>query len=679
MNRRFRPFAFLSLAIAMVLALGAAISCNGDDEDSSGDVGGDLGAIAEQRGLTPEDMKRAVQQFVPPGQHDDYLMFSSGGHSGQVFVIGMPSMRILKIIGVFTPEPWQGFGYGSDWGEAALEESNPRIPEGVDLSWGDTHHPSLSETDGDYDGRWLYVNDRANGRIGMVDLRDFRVKQVLAVPNIQTSHGGAFVTPNTEYVTISSKFPIPWPPGSYADLDEYQEKYRGASAWLKIDQETGRINLDESFQIEIPPYVQDLADAGKKVSDGWGFIGSFNTEMAVGGNFEGGEPMEAGASKNNFDFLHVINWKKAEEVVAAGNYEEMNGIRVISLETAIDEGLLYMIPEPKSPHGIDVDPSGRYLVVSGKLDPNVTIFDFLKVQEAIENEDFEGTDDFGVPILNYDSVLAAQVEVGAGPLHTQFDSQGHGYTSLFLANGVAKWSLGEDVLTNDDEEPFTLLETIDIHYNIGHLAAAEGDTVSPDDNYLVALNKWSIDRFPTVGPLHPQNFQLISLGDGKGPMELIADMPIGVGEPHYAQIMKADKLNALDLYEAGTDSATMQASENAVQYGDERIEQNGDTVEVWMTAQRSQFTPDIIRVKEGDTVKIHVTNIEQTKDATHGFAIAHYNVQASLEPGETTSFEFVADKPGAYNFYCTEFCSALHLEMAGWMLVEPAASASAGP
>jgi nitrous-oxide reductase len=508
--------------------------------------------------------------------------------------------------------------------------------------------------------------------MAMVDLADFRTKQIVAVPNIQTSHGGMFVTQNSEYVHVSSKFPAPWPEGSYADVSAYKDQFRGASTWLKIDQQTGKVNMADSFQIEIPPYSQDLADSGKLVSNGWGFIGSFNTEMATGGVSEGGQPMEAGASQSNFDFLHAINWQRAEQVISEGKFEEINGIKVINMETAADEGVLYLIPEPKSPHGIDVDPSGRYLVVGGKLDPHVTVYDFNKVKAAAENKDFEGEDAFGVPILNFDSVVAGQVEVGAGPLHTQFDSQGHGYTSMFLASAVAKFTLGEDVVKTG-EEPFTLIETIPVHYNIGHLSVTEGDTVSPDDQYLVALNKWSIDRYAPQGPLHPQNFQLIDLKGGNGPMELIADMPVGVGEPHYTQIIKADKLKALELYQPGTDPLTMQRSEFAIEGGQERVERNGSDVEIWMSATRSHFTPDIIRLKQGDRVKLHITNLEQTRDATHGFAIANHNIQASLEPGETASFEFTADQAGAFNFYCTEFCSALHLEMAGWMLVEPTA------
>ncbi len=674
-KKRPRYALMLGLALTLGLATAASFGCKDDEKSSSNGGSGDLQTIADERGLSPDDMRHALQQYVAPGKKDDYVMFASGGHSGQVLVIGLPSMRMLKVIAVFSPESWQGYGYGADWGDKILAEGNP---PGTDLTWGDTHHPAISETGGEYDGRYLYIQDRANGRVAFVDLRDFRTKQIVPVPNIQTSHGGMFVTPNSEYVHVSSKFPEPWPSGTYADLSEYQQKYRGASTWLKIDQATGKLNLDESFQIELPPYTQDLADAGKKVSDGWGFIGSFNTEMATGGNSEGGESLEAGASQNNFDYLHAINWKKAEELVKAGKATKVNGINQISLATAAEEGVLYLIPEPKSPHGIDVDPSGRYLVVGGKLDPNVTIYDFNKVKAAAENKDFEGKDVFGVPILKFDSVVEAQVELGAGPLHTQFDSQGHGYTSLFLESAVAKFTLGDDVVKTG-ETPFTLIEKIPVNYNIGHLAITEGDTVSPDDKYLVALNKWSIDRFLTVGPLHPQNFQLIDLKGGKGTMELIADMPIPNAEPHYTQIIKADKLKAIDVYPPGTDVQTMAVSEFAIEAGGEKVERNGNIVEIWMSAQRSHFTPDVVRVKEGDRVLLHITNVEQTKDATHGFAIADYNIQGSLDPGEVANFDFIADKPGSYNLYCTEFCSALHLEMAGWFLVEPTEAAVASP
>lgn len=677
MKRRRLLIGMVAVA-ALTLLTVASAGCSDDDSKTPASGNADLDAIAQERGLTPEDMKHALQSFVPTGKHDEYLMFSSGGQGGQVFVYGLPSMRLLKTIGVFTPEPWQGHGTGNEGGKDLFEAGNPTVPANQDLTWGDTHHPALSETGGNYDGKWLYINDRANGRMAMVDLRDFATKQIVPVPNIATTHGGMFVTPNSDYVHVSATYPMPWPPGSYADLKDYKDKFRSASAWLKIDPNNGRIDLSKSFEIEMPPYNQDLADAGKLVSDGWGFIGSYNSELATGGNTEGGTSMESGMSQNNFDYLHVINWKKAAEVVAAGKTTMMNGVPVISLQTAIDEGLFYLIPEPKSPHGADVDPSGRYIVVGGKLDPTVTIFDFNKIKTAIDNKDYEGNDPYGVPILKFDSVLAAQVEVGAGPLHTQFDGQGHGYTSLFLASAVAKFTLGDDVVKTG-EAPFTLVQTVPVSYNIGHLAVSQGDTVSPDPKYLVALNKWAIDRFTPVGPLHPQNLQLIDLGGGNGPMEVVYDAAVGNGEPHYAQIVRASTLKPFAVYPPGTDPATMEVSPNAIKAGEERVQRNGNTVEVWMSAQRSHFTPDVVRVKQGDTVKLHVTNIEQTEDATHGFAIGSYNIEASLEPGSSQDFEFVADKSGSFNFYCTEFCSALHLEMAGWLLVEPAQTASAGP
>ena len=318
--------------------------------------------------------------------------------------------------------------------------------------------------------------------------------------------------------------------------------------------------MDESFQVELPPYSQDLADSGKKVSDGWGFIGSFNTEMATGGNMEGGDPLEAGASQNNFDFLHAINWKKAEELIAAGNFEERNGMRIIPLDVAAAEGVLYLIPEPKSPHGIDVDPSGRYLVVGGKLDPHVTIYDFEKVKAAAEAGDFEGEDAFGVPILNFDSVMAGQVEVGAGPLHTQFDSQGHGYTSMFLANAHRQVHAGRGRC--EDGRRAVHAHRDDRHATTTSVTSRSPRATpsAPDDNYMVALNKWSIDRYLTVGPLHPQNFQLIDLKGGLGPMELIADMPIPDRASRTTpRSSRRTSCIAIDLYEPGTDVLTMAA------------------------------------------------------------------------------------------------------------------------
>ena len=621
-------------------------------------------AIAAERGLTPDDVAAALKTYVPTGKYDDYVMFASGGHSGQILVIGLPSMRLLKVIAVFTPEAWQGWGYGSKESEAILNEGNVGPNQ---IRWGDTHHPALSETGGDYDGNFVFINDKANARIAVVDLRDFETKQIVKNPNAINDHGGAFVTPNTDYVVEGPQYAAPVG-FTYAAIDEYKDKYRGLISFWKFDKEKGRIDMATSFQIELPPYWQDLCDAGKLVSDGWVFCNSFNTEMATGAGPDGSNPQfEAGTSKNDMDYLHIINWKKAEEVYKAGKTEKINGIDVIRMQTAIDEGLLYFAPEPKSPHGVDVTPRGDYITIGGKLDPHVSIYSIQKIKDAIAKGPSD-KDAYGVPVLKFEDVLQAQVELGLGPLHTVYDDQGYAYTSLFLDSAVARWSLGEPYR----KDGWKLEGKLPVHYNIGHIAAAEGDTVSPDGKYVVALNKWSVDRFVNVGPLLPQNFQLVDISQPGDKMQLLYDMPIGEAEPHYAQIIKADKLHAWEVYpEVGFNTATMSKDPNGVEAGQERVVRNGNQVEVWMTVVRSHYTPDRLELQKGDHVIWHLTNVERARDATHGFALSGYNINLSLEPGESTTIEFDANLPGTFTWYCTEFCSALHLEMLGYMLIKP--------
>jgi len=651
LKRRTTRWVLTVAGLGLLSVLGLSCGQGGD-----GAAGADVASVARERGLSEQDVLAAVKTYQPTGKYDDYVLFASGGHSGQVMAIGVPSMRLLKLIAVFTPEPWQGYGYGAEGTQEVLDEGRMA---GHEILWGDTHHPALSETDGDYDGQFLFINDKANPRIAVIDLRDFETKQIVVDPNMGTNHGGTFVTPNTEYVIEAAQYSTPlWE--DYADVDEYREKYRGLVTFWKFDRDAGRIDPEASFSLELPPYWHDLSDAGKGPSFGWAFLNSFNVEMATGGIEDGNPPFEAGASANDMDYMHIINWQRAAEVAAEpGNTRMARGIRVIPLDVAVRENLLYLTPEPRSPHGVDVTPDGTRLVVSGKLDPHATVYSWAKVQAAIAAGGHE-TDDYGVPILPFDDVMEYQVELGLGPLHTQFDDKGNAYTSIFLESMVAKWRI----------DPPELLEKIDVHYNVGHLAMAEGDTRSPDGKYLIAMNKWSIDRFQPVGPLLPQNFQLI---DVAGPsMQLLYDMPIGIGEPHYAQMIKADKLAPFQVYPGVPYSPhAMAIEEGAPVAGQERIERDGNTVNVYMTAMRSHFVPEYIRVYEGDEVVLHVTNIEQAHDATHGLGISKYNINLSLEPGETQTVRFTADKPGVFPYYCTEFCSALHLEMTGYLLVRP--------
>jgi nitrous-oxide reductase len=610
----------------------------------------------QARGLSEGDVQAALKTYTPSGRKDEYLLFGSGGHSGQVVVVGLPSMRILKYIAVFTPEPWQGYGFDEQTKRVLAQGDRA----GEQLSWGDTHHPALSETAGDYDGEYLFIGDKANARLAVISLKDFVTRQIVAPSILRSDHGAAFVTPNTEYVLETSQYPTPLE-GTYADVSEYNDKYRGAVIFWKFDRKTGLIDEKSSFALELPPYMQDLADAGKKGSDGWAFVNSFDTERSYGGNAEGRPPLESGASQNDMDYMHMIHWRRAAELVQQGKAEEVQGMRVLRLPVAVAEGVLYMVPEPKSPHGVDVAPDGDSIAVGGKLDTHATVYSFTKMKALVDAKKFTGRDPYGVPILPFKESIRGQVDIGLGPLHTQFDGQGNAYTSLFLETKVARWSLKE----------LKLIDKVSTHYNIGHLAVAEGDTVSPDGKYLVAMNKWALDRFAEVGPLLPQNFQLVDISQ-PSTMTVLYDMPIPLGEPHYAQIIKADKVKALQIYEPGTDAITQQKAKEAVTGGSERIERKADGVHVYMTVVRSHFTPDTIHVKEGDTVHLHITNVEQAYDATHGFGLASHNINLSLEPGEHADVSFVAKRAGVYPMYCTEFCSALHLEMAGYFLVEPA-------
>ncbi len=632
----------------VLLAAALAVTANVFATESLEDV-------MKRRGLTEKNVLAAAKTYVPTGQRDEYLAFSSGGQSGHVIVYGIPSMRILKYIAVFTPEPWQGYGF-DDESKAVLSQGKIL---GKDITYGDTHHPALSETDGNYDGKYLFINDKANPRIAVIDLHDFETKQIVVNPVFKSSHGGAFVTENTEYVIEAAQYPAPFE-NEYVPLEQFNERYRGGMTYWKFDRKIGRIDPTKSFTVMAPPYSQDLSDFGKGPSNGWSFTNSFCSERYVGGIMQGKPPFEAGCSAKDTDFLHVVNWKKAAELVAAGKATKINGHDVITIETAVKEGIMFLIPEHKSPHGVDVSPDGKYLIVSGKLDSHASVFSFEKIQAAINAGNFEGKDDYGIPIIKMQDALHLQVEVGLGPLHTQYDSKPCVvYTSIYVDSQVTKWDYCEG----------KVLDKISIHYNIGHLMTMHGDTVAPEGKYLVALNKLAIDRFNPVGPLHPQNHQLIDISGDK--MELLYDMPIPLGEPHYAAAINVKLLKPAIRYKSGWNSRTNKKSLFKTRAGREKIVKTPGKVEVFGTTIRSHITPEIIEVEEGDQVVLHFTNLERAEDETHGFAMYGQNVNLSLEPGKTVSATFIADKAGVYPYYCTEFCSALHLEMEGYLLVKP--------
>jgi nitrous-oxide reductase len=573
----------------------------------------------------------AIATYVAPGDIDEYYLFYSGGHSGNVYVAGVPSMRHISTIPVFAPYPATGYGF---------DEESKKMLGG--FTWGDVHHPALSETKGDYDGRWLFVNDNANNRLARIDLRDLKTKQIFGpIPNISGYHGGSFVTPNTEYVLAASRFSVPLPKGTVEPIEDYATKYKGIVSGVAINPQTGE--MTNGWQILMPPFNMDLGDAGKGVSEGWAFWTCYNSERATG-------KLEVTSTQKDRDYLVAVNWKEAEKAAKEGKGKDISGVKV--LDPKETPGVVYLVPLSKSPHGVDVSPDGKYIVGSGKLQSITTAFNFEKMLTAIQNKDFAGDED-GIPVLNYDKVKDAEVDVGLGPLHTQFDDQGYAYTSLFVESAVAKWKLGT----------WELVDKIPITYNIGHLCTAEGDTVNPDGKYLIALNKLSHGTHLNVGPSQPESSQLINISGEK--MKLLYNA-FTEPEPHYAQMIKADKIKPIEVYPKEENK-----NPNAIwDIKDAKVERSGNEVTVKLVVVRSSFEPSKVEVNKGDKVTIHITNIEQTTDELHGFGLNEYNINVVIDPGETKTISFVADKSGVFPFYCTNFCSALHQEMQGYLLVK---------
>lgn len=609
---------------------------DGVDAQTAGtDAKTELLAIAQARKLNTDDMVAAVSTYNTEEIKDEFVCLNSGGQAGSVIAYGVPSMRILKYIPTAAPDSAAGFHYDEE-SKAVAEQG---FIDGRPVTWGDTHHPAFSETDGKYDGKYAFINDKANPRIFVMDLRDFETKQIVPSPIFRSNHGGAFVTPNTEYIIEASQYASPldrqYRPMNQRNFDNH---FRGGITYHKFDREIGRIDTAKSFTIEAPPYVQDLSDSGKGESAGWSFTNSLCSERYIGGIEQGRPPWEAGCSSADTDFLHVVNWEKAAKVAAAGRTVQVNGHNVIPLDVAIEEELLFLVPEAKSPHGVDVSPDGRFIVVAGKLDTHAQVFDIRKIKDLIAKKDYAGKDAYGLPILDHKKALHGQVQLGLGPLHTQYDAkEGVAFTSVYIDSVVVKW----------DYINLKVLSKQSVHYNIGHLVAMQGDSQDPRGKYVISLNKLAIDRFSPVGPLHPQNHQLIDVSGEK--MRLLYDMPLPLGEPHYTACIDVNTLKPIQTYEPGTNSSTMQPSEFATTSGEERIERDGSKVRVFATVTGKGLVPSQVAVEQGDDVYFHVTNLENTPGAGVVFNVGGYNAMTHLAPGRTATVHVSASQAGVFN------------------------------
>lgn len=605
----------------------------------------------------------AEKVYVAPGEHDEFYAFVSGGFSGQLSVYGLPSGRLFKVIPVFSQDAEKAWGYN--------EETKPMLNTSFGfVPWDDSHHPDISQTNGELDGRYVFINGNNTPRIAKIDLTVFETTEIIEIPNSAGNHSSSFVTENTEYVVAGTRFSVPVPQRDMP-INEYKGNFKGALTFISVDPEDG--GMDIKFQLMMPGFDYDLSHPGRGKSHGWFFFTTYNSE-------EASTLLEVNASQNDKDFIAAVNWKKIEEYVNNGGgtkmpsnyahnvYNEETHTATSTMEKEVlvvnptdVPGAVFFLPTPKSPHGCDVDPSGEYIVGNGKLSADLTVHSFTKMLEAIEGKKYDG-DAYGIPILKFEDVLAGTVsQPGLGPLHTEFDGQGNAYTTFFISSEVVKWKLGTWEVV--DRQP--------CFYSVGHLMIPGGNSRKPFGKYVLAMNKITKDRYLPTGPEVTQSAQLYDISGEK--MELLLDFPT-VGEPHYAAGIAADivKERSKKIFDL---------KENKHKYGitsdaDVRVERNGKEVHIYMSMIRSHFNPDNIEgIKVGDKVYFHVTNMEQDYDVPHGVSIIGANTSELLiMPGQTETFVWEPKQPGVWPFYCTDFCSALHQEMQGYVRVSPASS-----
>jgi nitrous-oxide reductase len=536
------------------------------------------------------------------GEEDQYYAFLSGGRSGSVFVAGIPSGRLIREIPVF--EPRAAYGYASNEGDPRRDEL--RSSGGL---WGDTHQPALSETGGACDGRYLFIDDLANARLGRVRLDTFETDRIARIPNLQGAHGIAVVPPDTRYIVVNGEFEQPTDGAA-----DSPEPYTSVVAF--VDPET----METKFEVRVPGNAV-MADASR---DGR-FVFSTISNLEQGRD-------SISMMQFDRDAVAAIDVPAAEKAAISGKASVRNGVPV--LELADSAGVLTLIPVPKNPQGINVTPDGRYAIAAGRLSPTVTVIDARTLQ------------------------IVAEPEVGPGPLATTFDDRGNAYTSLYVGSEIVEWNIARAVRGASDY----VVGRVPVHYNVGSLQATRDASAHPRGEYLLALNTSSKDRYLPVGPETPQNFELIDISGEQ--MKMLGSFPT-LPEPQGVELVAARIL-------APKVRQTLEPPPDAVQAGHELVVRTGPrSVTVQMTAIHSVFTPDHFEVREGDRVTFRLTNVETMRDRIHGFGLPDHDLHVSLPPGATRTITIDAGRPGVYWYYCTHFCGVLHPEMRGRMIVHP--------
>ena len=576
---------------------------------------------------------------LKPGELDTYYGLWSGGHTGDMRVLGLPSGREITRIPCFVPDALVGWGITNE-SKAVMGTK----PDGsLKYTVADTHHTHASYKDGNYDGRYAWINDKINSRLARIRLDYFICDKITELPNVQGFHG-IFpdkrdpVDPAINYTTrvfCGAEFSIPLPNTGSEDHTKYR------SMFTCVDAETMEVRwqvlIDGNCDLTATSYDGKLAATNQ-----------YNVEM--GAKYE--DMMSA-----ERDACLFFNIARIEEAVKAGKFKTIGTSKVPVVDGTHEANkdpktaLTAYVSVPKNPHGVNASPDGKYFICAGKLSPTATVIELAKVLDWFEGK-----------LEKLDSAIVAEVELGLGPLHTAFDGRGNAYTTLFLDSQVVKWNVEAAIKFHaGDKNAKYVVDRLDVQYQPGHVNASQSETIAADGKFLAVGCKFSKDRFLPVGPLHPENEQLIDISGEK--MVLLADHPVR-GEPHDFIIFKRDLVRPKQVY-------TLDEFPLAVKDPKESgVFRNGKKVTVKMTSQAPAFSLREFKLKKGDEVTLILTNLDKIEDLTHGFAIPNYNVNFIVNPLETKSVTFIADKPGVFWCYCTHFCHALHLEMRTRMIVE---------